>query len=324
MVQDGTHRPLSFTCRALTGNRGFKIGRMLSLTHAESVIAIHTVNPEVPAPRFGISLLSWFKYHIAKLTFAILHRSTFGYLPEDFAGISSPLTDVPMHTPGGMTTPGLTPPLTPGGSQMAVDRPQTSAYALCDSPSGLLAYVVDAISPPAVSPAASPSSPGNLHIPTSAPSPISPQSYAMSPQSSRSSANQSPVTPKHFELGEATSPWTPTALIDWAMLYWLPGPEVALRWLTNSSTLLPTLWTSHNPIPLGISYFREAIPGVGSVQTPPQWAEAYHRIAMLRRRDGRVRFPAWERPGELVLDIREFVDLLNNPAPMPLVVTNGY
>lgn len=308
--------------RLLTRGRGFKIARMLSLTHAESVIAIHTVNPEVPAPRFGISPLSWFKYHIARLTLAILRRSTFGYIPEDFAGIASPMADVPMHTPGGMTTPGLTPPLTPGGSSIIVDRPQTSAYALCDSPSGLLAYIIDAIRPPAT-PSPS-SSPGNLQIPTSAPSPVSPSSYGMSPQSSRSSQNQSPTTPKHFELGEATSPWTQTALIDWAMLYWLPGPEVALRWLTNSASLLPTLWTSNSPIPLGISYFRETIPGVGSVQTPPQWAEAYHRIAMLRRRDGRVRFPAWEKPGELVLDIREFVDLLNNPSPMPLAVTNGY
>lgn len=306
----------------LTRTRGFKIARMLSLTHADSVIAIHTVNPEVPAPRFATSFQSWLKYYVAKLTLAIWRRSTFGYIPEDFAGIASPLTDIAMNTPGGMNSPGLTPPMTPGGSNALVERPQTSAYALCDSPSGLLAYVIDAIRPPA-SPSPT-SSPGNLQITTSAPSPVSPQSYGLSPQSSRSSSNQSPTTPKNFELGEAISPWTQTALIDWAMLYWLPGPEVALRWLTNSSSLLPTLWTGHNPIPLGISYFRESIPGVGSVQTPPRWAEAYHRVVMLRRRDGRVRFPAWERPGELVLDIREFVDLLNNPSPMPLAVTNGY
>lgn len=303
----------------LTLSRGFKIGRMLALTHPESCLAIHTVNPEVPAPRFGTSLFTWLKYHMAKLTFAIFRRSTLGYSQEDFAWISSPITDLTMHTPG-ITTPGLTPPLTPGVSNIGFDRPQTSAYALCDSPSGLLAYIIDAIRPPPVSSPAQSS--GNIRLPTSVPSPVSPQSYGMSPQSSRSPQGQSPGTPQNLELGEVTSPWTPTALIDWAMLYWLPGPEVALRWLANSSTLLPTLWTSHSTVPLGISYFRETISGVGSVQTPPQWAEAYHRIAMLRRRDGRVRYPAWEMPGDIVLDIREFADLLNAPPPAP-IVTNG-
>lgn len=298
---------------------------MLTLTHPESCIGLHTVNPEVPAPRFGTSLPTWLKYHIAKLTFAILRRSTFGYNAEDLAGISSPMMDLSMATPG-MATPGLTPPLTPGVSAIGAERPQTNAYALCDSPSGLLAYVIDAIRPiPVTSPA---QSPGNLRLPASAPSPVSPQSYGMSPQSSRSPQGrspqgQSPVGSQNFELGEVAFPWTPTALIDWTMLYWLPGPEVALRWLVNSSTLLPTLWTSHSTVPLGISYFRETTHSVGSVQTPPQWAEAYHRIAMLRRRDGRVRYAAWEKPGDIVLDIREFVGLLSTPTPM-LHVTNGY
>ena len=115
--------------------------------------------------------------------------------------------------------------------------------------------------------------------------------------------------------GDVSNAWTPTALVNWAMLYWLPGPEVALRWLVNSSGLASTLWESHSTVPLGISHFREpALPGAAPTQIPPEWAEAYHRIAMLRRREGRVRYPAWERPGELVMDIREFADMLNNTA----------
>jgi len=97
------------------------------------------------------------------------------------------------------------------------------------------------------------------------------------------------------------------------MIYWLPGPEVALRWLVNSAALTPPLWTMHSNVPLGITQFRElALPGTRSVQTPPQWAEAYHRVAMVRRREGRVRFPAWERPGEMVEDIRELAGILGN------------
>ena len=45
------------TCSKLTVPRGFKICRILALAHPDSCIAIHTVNPDVPAPRFGLSAL---------------------------------------------------------------------------------------------------------------------------------------------------------------------------------------------------------------------------------------------------------------------------
>ena len=60
----------------------------------------------------------------------------------------------------------------------------------------------------------------------------------------------------------------------------------------------------------------------GSGQTPPEWAEAYHRVAMLRRREGKVRFAAWERPGEVVQDIRELADIVaSGPFPVGVVMT---
>jgi len=91
----------------------------------------------------------------------------------------------------------------------------------------------------------------------------------------------------------------------------LPGPEVALRWLANSAVLAPSLWLSHSNVPLGITHFAEtAVPGTGTGQTPPQWAEAYHRVAILRRREGGVRFAAWERPMEVVMDIRELANVV--------------
>lgn len=266
------------------------------------------MNPEVPPPRFGLSTLLWLKYRIAKLTYAFLRRSSFGYSPDDLV-YQNPVSDMSMPS-----TPGLTPPLTPHASQPTFDRPQTTAYALCDSPSGLLAYILDAIRPPPSSSpssaAASPSgSPENLRAPYSARSPASP-GYA-TPAPSRSP--HSPGVGQSLELPDLSTPWTQTALINWAMLYWLPGPEVALRWLVNSANLIPSLWNGHSSIPLGISHFRE--PGMAAVQGPPQWAEAYHRIAMVRRRDGAVRFPAWERPAEMVMDIREFAELLGTVGP---------
>ena len=137
-------------------------------------------------------------------------------------------------------TPGLTPPMSSGVSQPGFERPQTTAYALCDSPSGLLAYVLDAIRPPLneLSPLDSSShSPETLRPPIAGLSPISPQSYGSGTPSGRSP--QSPAPPQtNLELSGLT-PWTPAALINWAMLYWLPGPEVPLRWY-----VYPHVWLS--------------------------------------------------------------------------------
>ena len=222
------------------------------------------------------------------------------------------------------TPPSFTPPSTPEMQQSGIDRPQTTAYALCDSPSGLLAYVLDSIRPPALfSAASSPAgSPENLRPQTAGRSPVSPQSYG-TPQTARSPRSPAALaTPQTLELVDMSSPWTPTALVNWAMLYWLPGPEVPLRWLANSTPLVSSLWATHSSVPLGISYFREPVmPGTINVQPPPQWAEAYHRIAMVRRREGRVRFPAWERPAEIVMDLREFADLMGTGPSVN--VTNG-
>jgi len=98
-----------------------------------------------------------------------------------------------------------------------------------------------------------------------------------------------------------------------ANVHRLPGPEVALRWLANSAVLAPSLWLSHSNVPLGVTHFRDSVApgtGTGTGQIPPEWAEAYHRVAMLRRREGGVRFPAWERPMEVVMDIRELADIV--------------
>ena len=66
----------------------------MALAHPESCIGLHTVNPEVPTPRFAKNTLAWFKFHVARLTFAILRRSSFGYTPDDFMGLSNPATDI--------------------------------------------------------------------------------------------------------------------------------------------------------------------------------------------------------------------------------------
>lgn len=315
MVRDESHNA---KFRTLTYFRGFKICRALALTHPNNCVAIHTVNPDVPVPRFRLSPSVWLKHNVAKLTFAITRRSAFDYTTDDLFAAGAAIEQVQM-------TPGITPPMTPRSRQPSIDRPQTTAYALCDSPPGLLAYIVDAIGesafqPPSNSPAQSPQS---LFVPTPGRSPISPQTY--SPHVSRSSRSPQSTanTPPHLEINDIATAWTPTAIINWTMLYWLPGPEVALRWLVNSKPLVPSLWTAYSHVPLGITHFQEpGSYGLVNPQSPPQWAETYHRIATVRRREGNVSFPAWERPAELIMDIREFAMLLGLGMPT-IPVTTG-
>ena len=148
------------------------------------------------------------------------------------------------------------------------------AYALCDSPTGLLAYILDAIrpSPPIITTDNSPRQAVNAS---------SPPAYVH-------------------------NPWSPTAIINLTMFYWLPGPETPLRWLANSMAMLPALWATTSPVPIAISQYVEN----GATPTLPPWIDFYHQIAFVRRRPGVVRFAAWERPMDMVMDLRELAALV--------------
>ncbi|CAK1366316.1 putative epoxide hydrolase [Cercospora beticola] len=231
---DALMKSLGYSTYIATGSGwGFNICRLLALVHSESCIAVHTSNPDLPDP-----------------------RTSYGYSHQPTSMPASP----------SQSPHGITPPLTPGSPSIIPDRPQTVAYALCDSPTGLLAYTMDAIQP------------------------------------TSSDASTSPF----INIPGLQNAWTPTALIDWCMLYWLPGPEVALRWLMSSAPVVPKLWRSYTQVPLAISHF-------GSHEQPhssARWAESYHRVLLFRSRSGSVRFPAWERPAEMVADIQELAVLL--------------
>lgn len=90
------------------------------------------------------------------------------------------------------------------------------------------------------------------------------------------------------------------------MLHWLPGPEVALRWLDNSRPLEPSLWKTFSNVPLAISHYEQA----ENINSAPAWVEQFHPVAMMKHRTGNVRFPAWERSAEIVQDIRDLARLL--------------
>jgi pimeloyl-ACP methyl ester carboxylesterase len=108
-------------------HRGFKIARMLAIHHPESCMGVHTVSPPTPPPSFSSNKATYLKYHISRLTGAKFSWLSFGYIPNDLRVLPLPKTD----------------PVPPELIEQPVNRPQTIAYGLCDSPSGLLAAVLD-------------------------------------------------------------------------------------------------------------------------------------------------------------------------------------
>lgn len=106
-------------------------------------------------------------------------------------------------------------------------------------------------------------------------------------------------------------PWNPNTLITWTMMHWLPGPEMALNWLANSSGREDLLWASYSRVPLGITHYSNTNSDIATKPcNPVEWTEAYHRLVMIKRRDGNIRFAALERPMKIVIDIRELAQTL--------------
>ncbi|EKG18741.1 hypothetical protein MPH_03967 [Macrophomina phaseolina MS6] len=142
-------------------------------------------------------------------------------------------------------------------------RFQTAAYALCDSPVGLLAHTLDVLRP----------------------------CLALG------------------QSGALSSLWTPATLLNWTMMRWLPGPEAGLRWLQRAKMEIKggqQLWQRYSNVPLGISQFGRSRGAGGTEDAMLGWAEAWQRVTWMKRRedDDAVR-PEWERPEELVEDLKD-------------------
>ncbi|KAF2140376.1 uncharacterized protein K452DRAFT_54976 [Aplosporella prunicola CBS 121167] len=236
---------------------GFQICRMLALHHSANCKAVHTVNSSVPPPSFMYTPLAYLKYHIARLTHARIPGLRFGYRRLDFC---------PSSTPSPRAT--------------VIQRPQTQSYALCDSPVGLLATILDALQPSFAASAPA--------LPRSAAAPAT-ESGSTTPTPSRPCSAALPAAPL----------WKPTTLLDWTMMQWLPGPEAGLRWLQHARAER-ALYKGVCGVPLGISVF-----GDGDRGRMAGWAGAWWKVGWVGRRDEGVQRVEWEAPELLVLDLRE-------------------
>ena len=223
--------------------RGFKVARLIALRHQTRCVAVHTTSPHIPHCSFRGNLLNYIRYRIAKLSKARISMLSFGYVANDFNYPNPPRN---CHHPLGL-------------ERQDCQRMQTLSYSLCDSPVGLLAYMIDVIR----------------------------QSYG-------------------------SYSWTTTDILNWTMLQWLPGPEAGLKWLKAASQEVSgkSWWRQWVATPLGISYFRPSFGTDFTTPSPPVWASNIFRLTWIRRHEKSARFPAWDVPDDLVLDIRDFVRTL--------------
>jgi len=257
---DGRDHRSAERVSCLTCSRGFNICRAIVQRYPSSCVAMYTGNPSVPAPTWRRNPVVWLKWCIAHLTGARLPSLSFGYVPSDF---DRPL----MH--------GSSPPLS------NLVSPKTLAFALADSPTGLLAFMLGIIRPHRRS------------------KPL------LSASASSASCASGALNTLMWHS------WKPRDVLTWTMMYWLSGPEAPLRWLrcANWETRPDsTCWQTFSEVPLGISHFRLSRFDKDA-KCPPMWTSAYHNLSWLRRHDldRSIRWPAWEASDELVADLRDFV-----------------
>ncbi|KAF1991125.1 alpha/beta-hydrolase [Aulographum hederae CBS 113979] len=252
---------------------GMKVARALALQHPSRCLAVHTVSPELREPSTPRTFGVWLKYKIARLTNGRIRPLSFGFVPSDFDAHRSKDKDVNQRLPDDDVIHPHT------------ARPQTSSYALCDSPVALLSCIIDAI------------------YLTSGVRILGPDD-----------------TPT-----QATPAWTYTDIVNWTMMQWLPGPEAALRWLRQARKESEEhLWNRSCNVPMGVSTYRqkstegEAPAAGGKKDAPtasrqPAWTADIPNLQWTKRREGETTgrdIPAWEKPDDVVLDLREcFGDL---------------
>jgi hypothetical protein len=196
--------------------RGFSICRALAMNHGDRCLAVHTANPTFREPTVKRSKKAWMKYKIAKVTKGKVPGLSFGYLPDELRARGKEKGDDEMQNsdrPLGTTL-----------HQLYSLRPQTLSYSLCDSPVGLLAALLDVV---------------HTRVPSGSPLTSRSRSPFLSPVELEMQESNQTQSDERFHSGnfhqthrmstiqeemEARSyTWTPTEILNWTMMQWLPG-----------------------------------------------------------------------------------------------------
>ncbi|RYC54684.1 hypothetical protein CHU98_g11531, partial [Xylaria longipes] len=151
----------------------YKLADWLSTHYPDSCLGTHLISPPLARPRARQAPLGWAKWSIARFSKA----SIFGYRAEDNSAL---------RKSGGAAAPSKKSTITMtagfGFNGTGLTEPNTLAYALCDSPTGLLVFVM-----------------------------------------------------KGLRLLAPRKEFSPTEIINFTQLAWLPGPEAALRFWAHCS-----------------------------------------------------------------------------------------
>ncbi|KAI9793424.1 MAG: hypothetical protein M1816_000317 [Peltula sp. TS41687] len=116
---------------------GFDICRMLAIYHSSRCLAIHTTTPlpYLRPPSLTHRPWQYFKYLMARLVRSKAVATRLGYQPEDLNSLPQRRGRISVHT----NSAGL-------GLKLGLHaKPHTLAYALCDSPVGLLAWTRESL-----------------------------------------------------------------------------------------------------------------------------------------------------------------------------------
>ncbi|RPB03532.1 alpha/beta-hydrolase [Choiromyces venosus 120613-1] len=97
-------------------------------------------------------------------------------------------------------------------------------------------------------------------------------------------------------------PWTNDEVLTWFMLYWTPGPHQATRLYKEAAAHEIEEGTSKwSNVPMGFSSFPKEI-----FMPPSDWANMLHPLKFYRKHNSGGHFAAWEKPEELMNDVRDF------------------
>jgi pimeloyl-ACP methyl ester carboxylesterase len=109
----------------------WQVANHLCFHYQDSCLGVHIISPPLQPPKFKDSPVEWAKWKLA----STLRSPIFGYAQEDFEAIET--TKRLQHGKPFEAVPWLF-----GGRGNANCEPNTLAYALCDSPTGLLLFVL--------------------------------------------------------------------------------------------------------------------------------------------------------------------------------------
>ncbi|KAL7625405.1 hypothetical protein AAE478_004625 [Parahypoxylon ruwenzoriense] len=234
----------------------FKLANHLATYYPDSCLGAHLISPPLARPGLHEAPIEWAKWSIASL----FHAPILGYRSEDFLALERNGFIRPPKKSQTATQFGL--------NQLSVREPNTLAYALCDSPTGLLVFAL-----------------------------------------------------KGLRLLSPKKDITPTEVINFAQLAWLPGPEAAMRFWAYCARHPEKIEkrTSIKP-KVGITVFlgdevgteAEVEGEVGGLVNGeardcyacPSWAKARYNTVYTHRAPGRPGLLAWERPEIIAAGIR--------------------